>query len=178
MEDADENSLKEGLEIIHRFTDQILKPLAAELEQKVPELKSQSLSEFIKTAAYFIRKALNQLMEMLEVSSLDNEGIGIPVSFNTISYLNGTLPLDFPYIVALVSVKDVPRLLPMFICRNQLEGIHDIISPNFVPFFAADSLQNAGRGIFTNKPGFFGSLAEFLNARKEDLNIQPEKNPQ
>ncbi len=134
-------------EILRQFSIRVLDPLVDELRQIKGRFINASSSKFIAGTKHLIDGALDGFLDLLGVKNSKEveDVLWARVVGYIISGLNAALPLDYPFVIATVVTKDTGKSYFIATDRSYLPGRHDILSPNFIPIFEADSMEAALR---------------------------------
>lgn len=154
-------------EIARLFEERVLPPLTSELQQQQNELGKKPIVHFSKKISTLLQAAFEGFLELTEIprlEDLDRELKAICVK-STISHLNGELPLDYPYVVAVLYIEDEDDL--RFTCsgRNLIPGAHDLLRKNIAPVILLNSLDDITR----IETGEITLKVFFMNNDKDDL---------
>ena len=135
--------------ILNEFKNIILPPLVSALEKVSAELAAGPIDNFRIAANFLIQKALEGLMRAAQTQKLNdiNDRVRSIATACIIFELNSALPIDHPYITALLDIKKEPGGLH-FIClrRKLIPGMHDCLSRNLVPALFVDSREEFESG--------------------------------
>ena len=135
--------------ILNEFKNSILPPLVSALGRLSAKLATGPIDKFEIVTKFLIQKALEGLMRAAQAQKLNdiNDRVRSVATAYIISELNSALPIDHPYITALLDIKKEPGGLH-FIClrRKLIPGMHDCLSRNLVPILFVDSREEFESG--------------------------------
>lgn len=127
-----------------RFTKELLEPALAELKKSLEELHDKSIDNFY-TVVSRISKDLNMdfrnLFGLTQDRSIDPH-IAFTFIEIVIKAINGVLPKNFPFLVTLV-ITDEKKLFMGTMKRQSVPGIHDMVSPDFLPIVRLKNSKGA-----------------------------------
>lgn len=153
---------------IQKFKSEILPPLVSLFESIKDELSNSPLNVFSAAATELLKTAFSKFLTTTGVEKyedLDTDTIG-SVIFLAVSGFNSALPLNYPYLVGVLMVKNENST--RFIClrRSSIPGIHDCLNKNMVPIIKLDTLAEAASGKLNVKK------MEFINPDSEEDNLE------
>ncbi|MBI5420865.1 MAG: hypothetical protein HZA35_00955 [Parcubacteria group bacterium] len=103
---------EEYLRILENFNTKILEGLVRILEEYRDELRKRSLGAFNVVAAHLARQAISQFQALYpEHSRLEDPVLHILLISAIVEKCNRVLPLDYPYIIVLLDIKDESQRL-------------------------------------------------------------------
>ncbi len=110
--------------------------------QKVLTLCKQSIANFHKVITLIAQEAIK---ELLQSNNLDYETalkqeimhIAFPL---LIARFNSVLPLDYPFIVAMVQEENRLGLCLKAVSRKDIPGMHEATNPSIIPFIVIDTM--------------------------------------
>lgn len=110
----------------------------AELSSKQEEYAARPLADFNTLACMIASKTQLAFMEEFGIASVENfsamsDEVKLICTIQIVSALNQALPVDYPYIVALVYSDQTPQLRICSMQRKTIPGWRDMVSPNVVP---------------------------------------------
>ena len=126
-------------EYLEIWKKKILGSVKAELSLKQPDFRSRSMTEFKILITAIAKRSIDGFVRefgLLCVEDLHELADDLQRScfILIVSSLNEVLPLDYPYIIALVYSDQSPGIRLCCMKREKIPGFRDIISSNIVPF--------------------------------------------
>lgn len=136
-------------EIMERYKTTVLIPIAEVLEVNIPTFRRLSLIEFKDLIAKILNMAFEKLRKIVPESTPEWSNARFRARFvcHTVSALNGALPLDYPYIIAIVIFENVHKTSILTMERRAIPGIHDCLHKNLVPILTFESEDDIASGV-------------------------------
>ena len=116
-------SLAEATAELASYRQAFLNQPIALFNRLVAVIGNAAREDFMK----IFRLAAAQEFDEMSIEIKNNYTIGI------VSALNAALPLDYPFIVALVYSDQTPQMRMCSMDRKVIPGVHDMLSPAVVP---------------------------------------------
>ena len=136
-------------EIIERYKTTVLIPIAGALKANIPVLGQLSLVEFKNLIANILDIAFEKLREIVPASTPEWSSIRFRTYLihSTVSALNDTLPLDYPYIITIVIFENTHKARILTIERKAIPGMHDCLRKDLVPIITFKSEDDIANGV-------------------------------
>ncbi|MEK7464154.1 MAG: hypothetical protein AAB617_00020 [Patescibacteria group bacterium] len=122
----------------------ILPPLVLEFKLYIEGLRLQPLADFREAASELIHRGFAEFLSFLGIEDpnlISSEDYALYVGY-VISTFNSVMPKNYPYIVALVFIKEVNKVRIAYLYRKTIQGIHDVISQDFVPLVILNTMND------------------------------------
>jgi hypothetical protein len=152
--------------IAAEFQKTVLAPLVAELAEKQEELKSKSIIDFGMMVNDLLIRAKKGFLEVVGLGDWKDLNVELMTKFvgYSISGLNSSLPVDYPYIVSALDIADEKGLRFFCLERKLIPGMHDLLSRNIVPVCFVKSKKDVAQGKINIDKAQFLSGDEFDEA--------------
>lgn len=139
----------EEKECFERWKKETLSEVTAELQAKCGELNS-NMREFNAFVSALGRKAIAGFMKAFDFSTKDefdlmDTELKNAFALNIVSALNAALPVDYPFLVALVFSDPTPELRTCVLDRKSIPGAHDLTSPGVTPIIRIKDMPLGGK---------------------------------
>lgn len=134
--------------LMDRYDKEVLPEVIAELKSSVPRLKSDSIESFQRKAFVLIQKALDGFIQLTGDAAphlSPSTKAQIAITAYTAIKFNKVLPLDFPYILAVLKFKDTGQSLVVVITKDSIPGMHDCLRTGILPLIFAESEESFGQ---------------------------------
>ena len=137
-------------EIIARIRDRILPDYADAFKAAAPDFKDRPIADIAKFFAFLYEQALAELLVCAEVRAINEASETVRMRFMAylVSMFNAGLPVDYPFIIIVIKVKEAKELRFGMISRTRIPGMHELLSPDIIPVVSVDSLEDL-KGNFT-----------------------------
>jgi hypothetical protein len=122
-------------EYIKRLKEEILPKFTDIIAFFVEEYRNKPIAEFRLLVDTVSLEASREFVAMLGLPSLDKAGKTLALDFalNLVSALNSALPLDYPYIVAIIFSENASRPFIGIMQRKIIPGSNELLNSGVVP---------------------------------------------
>lgn len=135
-------------EAITLWRNKDLPPIVAALRELAPELARKPMQRFSIIVETIITTAFEKFMRRYNVTSGDAFTTEIMAAFlkYTVSSINKTLPLYYPYIVLIFFDKPTNRFHFGVMRRKLISEMHDLLKSNTVPIIEYEGRKTVQPG--------------------------------
>jgi len=145
--------------VLTRMSKDVLPAFVEDLEKAQEKLAQKPIDNFMKYVTGLLDGIFFEVVQGFGVDDLDyiGEEAAVAARHYAVQALNGALPPEHPYIIALLKLKDDPYWKYMPLYRSHHRQFHEILNTRIAPVITADSQealdnQECAIEIFRHKP--------------------------
>ncbi len=127
--------------VLNRMRTSILPVFVEDLKKEQKRLSSRPIDDFIGHVTALLDGIFFELVQGFGVDSMAHLGeeSAVKARIYAVECLNGALPSEHPYILALLRIRDDPEWKFLTLYRAHYRKFHEMLTQNVVPLIVADS---------------------------------------
>ncbi len=135
--------------VLKRMSEAILPAFVEDLGKEQERLASEGVEEFMSYVTGLLDGIFFEVVQKFGVSEMSALGNAAAIQARgyAVECLNGALPPEHPFILALLKLGNDPDWKYLTLIRKKYGKFHEMLTPNVVPLIFADSREALDEGV-------------------------------